>query len=384
MHAAFDDEHLDKLFAALSSARGVLLAVSGGPDSVALMRLVATWAQRDWAQRDWAQRDGAHRPPVAVFVATVDHGLRPESRAEAEQVGVWARDLGLPHAILPWRGDKPTTRLQERARAARYDLLLRHARAVGADHLVTAHHADDQAETILFRLLRGSGLAGLAGMQAATRLEEVVHLRPFLALRKAALVDFCQACGQAFLSDPSNENPRFARARLRRLAPLLAEEGLDTENLLRLGRRAARADAALAESAARLRASLDACRDAGSIAADLRPCAGVPEEILLRLLEMEIADLCPGRPLRLGRLESLTTALAAALGSGAPLRATLAGTLLSLDGEGRLTIRREGPRRRGRRASGQGQSSDSQPPAGAATGRPEAAAATAEKSANIH
>ena len=379
MSAAFDDEHLDQLFGALTPARGILLAVSGGPDSIALMRLVATWARRDGGQRDQA-----HRPPVALSVATVDHGLRPESRAEAEQVGLWAKELGLAHAILPWRGDKPRTRIQELARAARYDLLVRHARAIGADHLVTAHHADDQAETILFRLLRGSGLAGLAGMQAATRLGEIVHLRPLLVLPKAALVDFCHACGQAFLSDPSNENPRFARARLRRLAPLLAEEGLDMENLLRLGRRAARADAALAESALRLRASLNACRSPGSFAADMRPCVAAPEEILLRLLESEIAELCPGRPLRLGRLESLTAALATALDNGEPLRATLAGTLLSLDAQGRLMIRREGVRRRGRRAPGESEATDSLQPAAEATAGPEAPAADVAKSANIH
>ena len=209
----FTATEIETLFAPLSAARGVLLAVSGGPDSVALMLLAAAWA-----------RPGT--PKLAV--ATVDHGLREGSRGEAEAVAAWAQSLGLPHQILSWDGEKPKTRIQERARAARYDLLFRHARALGADHVLTAHHADDQAETILFRLLRGSGVAGLAGMPVAARHGEIVHLRPLLAYPKAALVELCEARGQAYFRDPSNEDLGFARTRLRRLLRLLAEEELDS------------------------------------------------------------------------------------------------------------------------------------------------------------
>ncbi len=266
-------------------------------------------------------------------------------------MAAWAGEQGLPHEILTWEGEKPKTRVQESARAARYDLLLRHARRLGADYLVTAHHADDQAETILFRLLRGSGLGGLAGMQALARLGDVIHARPLLGYPKAALIDYCVGCGQPFLRDPSNENPAFARTRLRRLAPVLAREGLDRQNLLRLGRRARRADQALAHCASILRANLDATRSESRFLGDVRQCAAMPEEILLRLLEMEIHDLCPDRPLRLSRLETLTASIAAALRAGHSLRATLAGTLVSLDRDGNLTLRPEGRRRRGLRSS---------------------------------
>lgn len=228
------------------------------------MRLAARWA-------------GRH--PAAVYVATVDHGLRHDSQAEAELVAAWAGEQGLPHEILTWEGEKPKTCVQESARAARYDLLLRHARRLGADYLVTAHHADDQAETIFFRLLRGSGLGGLAGMQALARLGDVIHARPLLGYPKAALIDYCVGCGQPFLRDPSNENPAFARTRLRRLAPVLAREGLDRQNLLRLGRRARRADQALAHCASILRANLDATRSESRFLGDVRQCAAMPEEI---------------------------------------------------------------------------------------------------------
>jgi tRNA(Ile)-lysidine synthase len=334
LSAVFDETQIDRLFAPLAPARGALLAVSGGPDSVALMRLVAEWA-------------GRHRLPTRI--ATVDHGLRAGSRAEAEQVAAWASALGFTHTILTWTGKKPATRIQETARTARYDLLVRHAADIGADHLLTAHHADDQAETVLFRLARGSGLAGLAGMQPATQLGEVTHLRPLLALRKAALVDYCKAIGQPFLQDPSNEDPIFARARLRRIAPLIAQHGLDVENLLRLARRAARADAALMQATLSLRANLPASRSSGHFSADISACADTPDEILLRLLDIEIGALSADKPIRLGRLETLTAAVGSALRGGRSLQATLAGTMVRLDKHGILTIRPEGRRQRGLR-----------------------------------
>jgi tRNA(Ile)-lysidine synthase len=332
LNAAFDRIHIENLFAALTSARGAVLAVSGGPDSMALMRLAAQWATHH---------------AIPLFVATVDHGLREEARDEAEQVAVWATNLGLPHAILTWEGEKPTTRIQELARAARYELLRQHALRLGADHILTAHHADDQAETVLFRLLRGSGLGGLAGMQPVSSLGDLTHLRPLLACSKAALIDYCVACGQPFLQDPSNENPLFARARLRKLAPLLAEEGLDTPGLLRFAQRAARADEALTRQAASLRASLQASRSENFFFCDIRRLAEEPEELVLRILELEIRSLCPDKPLRLGRLETLTTELGSALRSGQNIRTTLGGTTIFLDHQGNLTIRREGLRRRG-------------------------------------
>jgi tRNA(Ile)-lysidine synthase len=320
------------LFAPLDEARGAVLAVSGGPDSVALMLLAAAWA-------------GERRCKLSV--ATVDHGLRPGSRGEAEAVAVWAKSLGLPHHILTWEGEKPKTRIQERAREARYDLLFRHARDIGADHVLTAHHADDQAETILFRLLRGSGITGLSGMPVAARHGDVIHLRPLLSYPKETLIGFCKARGQVYFEDPSNEDLSFARTRLRRLLRLLAEEGLESETLLRLGRRAARAELALSAAAKILRGLLNAARANGVFSAPIGPLRDAPEELVLRLIAGEIEAL-GGTGLRLERLESLACALRAALQTGRSWRGTLAGMTLALDERGLLTIRSEKPRRRGR------------------------------------
>ncbi|MDE3176332.1 MAG: tRNA lysidine(34) synthetase TilS, partial [Pseudomonadota bacterium] len=162
-----------------------------------------------------------------LYAATVDHALRAESAAEAANVAALAARLGVPHAILRWEGEKPVAALQERAREARYNLLAQEARRVGARVVVTAHHLDDQAETVLFRLARGSGVAGLAGMAARSRRGGIEIARPLLGLRKAELVALCEANGVGFARDPSNEDDRFARPRLRRLAETLAAEGLD-------------------------------------------------------------------------------------------------------------------------------------------------------------
>src|ERR1700753_1499446 len=136
---AVSEAAIASLFAPLAGRRA-LLAVSGGPDSIALMCLAAEWREHGAAK-------GA-----SIFVATVDHGLRAYARMEPETVGAWAGSLGLPHEPLAWEGAKPATRIQERARAARYALLRAHARSLGADFLLTAHHADDHDETILFRM----------------------------------------------------------------------------------------------------------------------------------------------------------------------------------------------------------------------------------------
>ncbi|WP_457796557.1 tRNA lysidine(34) synthetase TilS [Methylocystis sp. S23] len=309
--------------------RSLLLAASGGPDSVALMLLAGRWAER-----------GAHD----IAVATVDHGLRAEARKEAEQVGRWARALGFAHHLLTWEGEKPGTRIQERARQARYALLERRATEIGASAIVTAHHADDQAETILFRLARGSGIAGLAGMARESRCGSVALLRPLLDLRKAALLEICAQAGHAFFTDPSNSDEAYARARLRKLMPLLSRQGLDAEALLRLGERAARADAALAACAEAARQT--ACVEIRPDLSRLDPAAlrGLPLEILQRVLGAEIERLAPQARLRLDRLERAASRLSQSVQSGAPLRLTIAELLIESAAKG-VSIRPAPPRR---------------------------------------
>jgi tRNA(Ile)-lysidine synthase len=188
-------------FAPFESRPIVAVAVSGGPDSLALLLLTDRWARA--------------RGGLAVAL-TVDHGLRPESASETASVAAWAASRGIAHEILPWTGDKPRSGVQAAARQARYRLLTEACSARGILHLALAHHADDQAETVLFRRERGSGPAGLAGMAASRSLGAVRIIRPLLGWPKSALVETCRRFGQAYIEDPSNRSGRFARTDLRR------------------------------------------------------------------------------------------------------------------------------------------------------------------------
>ena len=167
---------------------------------MALLRLAAAWARA---------RHGK------ITALTVDHGLRPESAAEARQVAHWCRTLRVTHVVLPWQGVKPATGIQAAARAARYAELEGWCAAHAVLHLLVAHHADDQAETIALRRARGSGEDGLAGMAAIVETRRIRILRPLLAVPKARLVATLIQARQRWIEDPSNRDLRFARARLR-------------------------------------------------------------------------------------------------------------------------------------------------------------------------
>jgi tRNA(Ile)-lysidine synthase len=344
---------IDALFAPLAGANLLLLAVSGGPDSTALLLMASEWAARGKGAR--------------VAAATVDHGLRPEGAVEALAVADLSRRLGVPHHLLAWRGEKPATRIQERAREARYRLLGERARLIGAEALVTAHHADDQAETVLFRLLRGSGLAGLRGMARATDRDGLRILRPLLELEKADLVAFCEARGVAFVHDPSNANPHYARTRLRRLLPLLAAEGLDSAALRRLARRAGEVEAALGRQTAEVETRL---RDGGD-GLDARKLFGEPLAIAQRILAGRIAAV-GGRELSqigLEKIERVTEELSLAQRQGRAHGANLAGAVVRLSAKGALRVLPE-PRRRA-------------PPATPVSGRAKTMAGGAEESDDV-
>jgi tRNA(Ile)-lysidine synthase len=326
---------LDSLFAPLSHAGRIIAAVSGGPDSMALMHLLARW------------NPGSPRPPVTVV--TIDHGLRPEAAEEAAFVAVEASALGWPHRTMIWTGEKPKTGLQEAAREARYRLLVQCAREEGASHLVTAHTQDDQAETVLMRMARGSGLTGLAGMRRERDREGIRHVRPLLDCPKEALLSLCASQGWRYVSDPSNADERFARVRWRKIMPVLATEGLTADRLAHVARRVVQAEEALDAKAQQALGSAEP--ESGPEGFSLR--AGIllaePFEIALRVLGLALtkAGLDP-ESRRLHRLETCAVRLRKAIEDREALSVTIAGALVRLDRSGRLVIRPEPPRRRGR------------------------------------
>jgi len=320
------------LFADLSSESVLILAVSGGPDSMALLALAARW------------RASLKRGPELIAV-TIDHRMRPESAKEANAVKRHARDAGVKHRTLRWNGPKPKTGLQDAARAARYRLLSAEAAKAGARLVLTAHTLDDQAETVLIRLARGSGLSGLAAMARESDMFGTRIVRPLLDLPKARLVATLGQLGVVYADDPSNRDPRFTRARMRMLMPGLAEEGLTAARLALLARRIRRAETALQAAVGQAADHL-----AWSPAADgLRIEFGagefrqLPEEIALRLLGRAIAQVGDEGPVELGKLERLFAELGEQAGS-APIRRTLAGAVLTLTAR-RLVIERAPPRR---------------------------------------
>jgi tRNA(Ile)-lysidine synthase len=281
------------------------VAVSGGADSMALCLLADRWAR-------------AHGGRVAAL--TVDHGLRAAAADEARRVASWMAARGIEHHTLVWRPPNRPPNLQASAREARHRLLEEWCRNAGCLHLLLAHHREDQAETLLTRLARGSGLDGLAAMaplreSAATRL-----LRPLLAVERRRLAANLAEAGQAWVEDPSNADAAYTRVRLRRSAAVLAREGLGPERLAATARRLGRARAALEGEVARTLARAVALHPAGFARLDAAALAAAPHEIALRSLARLVAtiggtDYGP----RLERLERLHAALAAGLAAARTL-----------------------------------------------------------------
>ena len=335
------------LFGALASCSGLLLAVSGGPDSTALMVLAARWVKT------------LKRKPKLTAV-TVDHGLRLESKREAAAVARLARKLGVPHRTLRWTGKKPKTGLQQAARQARYRLLLKAAKGAGADCILTAHTLDDQAETVLIRMARGSGITGLGAMRRVSARYSadrgIALVRPFLDIPKARLVATLRTLKIAFADDPSNYDPRFTRARVRGVMPDLAREGLDADRLAVLARRLRRADAAIEAVVDQAMAELAVPQPAhGSLAFAVNRMRQLPAEIALRVLGRAIGQSGDEGPVELGKLEALMAALDAAASQNsvnAGFRRTLAGAMVTFTGESVVVER--APARRQARRSGRG------------------------------
>ncbi len=282
------------------------VAVSGGADSMALCLLADEWAQR-------------RRGRVRALV--VDHGLRPGSGDEARRVVGWLGARDIAATVLCWEGAKPASNVQAAARAARYRLVTGWCRDAGVLHLLIGHHRDDQAETVLMRLGRGSGLDGLAAMAAVVELPALRLLRPLLDVPGKRLRATARDRGQPWLEDPSNRDPSYARARLRALAPALAAEGITARRLAAAAAAAGRARHTLEAAVAGLLAESAAAHPAGFCRLDPAPIRGAPDEIARRALARVL--MCVGggvyRP-RGARLERLYRSLIdGSLGAGRTL-----------------------------------------------------------------
>ncbi len=310
-------------FAPFEPSAHVAVAVSGGADSMALTLLA----------HEWAQANGS-----TITALTVDHRLRAESAAEAAQVGAWLARRGIAHRILmraPEAGGAGG--VQASARRARYALLEAWCRANGVLHLLLAHHREDQAETLLLRLARGSGLDGLAAMAEVTERADCRLLRPLLGVPHTRLIATLSLAGQPWIEDPSNHDRAYARVRLRQSAPLLAEAGLTAARLAATAVRLGTARAALETDVATLLAAAIEFHPAGFARLDPARLTRAPADIGRRTLAAVLGAVggAPFAP-RSARLDRLYDEVCQSLSVGR----TLAGCRL-LPRRGGLLVCRE-------------------------------------------
>lgn len=292
-------------FAPFEPAPRLAVAVSGGADSMALALLA----------RSWATDTGGD-----VVALTVDHRLRPEAAAEAAQVAQWMAAHGIPHHTLVREGPLLRRDVQAAARAARYRLLEAWCAEAGVLHLLTAHHAEDQAETLLLRLARGSGLDGLAGMAALVEHAACRVLRPLLGVSRARLRAGLAAAGQGWIEDPSNRDPAYARSALRAGMDVLEDAGLTVARLAATAGHLGRARAALEAATADLLAWSIELHPWGFARLDPSPLATAPAETALRALAALVATVAGSEfPPRFERLAGILRALSEGLPAGRTL-----------------------------------------------------------------
>ncbi len=296
------------------------VAVSGGADSLALMHLLASWARK--------------RRAAAPVVLTVDHGLRDGSAADARKVARWAREAGLKAQVLAWTGKKPAADIEAEARAARYRLMAQWCRKKSIAALYVGHTRDDQAETFLLRLARGSGLDGLAAMRAVSPcpgFADIALVRPLLGFAREDV----RSGVAEWIEDPMNADPRFGRVRVREALQSL---GVPPHRVAAAAAHLDRARQALeAVTEAVLRR---ACAPSGDgLLVETAALAAAPREIGLRALASVLMTVSgqPYRP-RFERLERLFDRIAdGGLGKGS----TLHGCKIAPKGPMHLQISRE-------------------------------------------
>lgn len=274
--------------------RSVAVGVSGGSDSMALVKLLSLLA---------GQKDG-----LKIHALIVDHGLRLESSQEAGTVCSHLECLDHVNAsILKWEGDKPVSGIQEKARRARYSLMSDYCEKHSIEHLFLAHHMDDQAETFLFRLAKGSGLDGLAGMKSQQQFNNILFCRPLLAFSKNRLIATCDYYGLEYVNDSSNESEIYARVRLRKSMHVLAREGMTVKRLAKTAMRLRRSRVALEVMACKVYQQTIIKENAGCIVFTYSKLVEWPDDIVLRVILKAVGVLRPDADYapRMEKIESL-------------------------------------------------------------------------------
>lgn len=311
----------------LDQVRNIAVAVSGGPDSMALAHLLATSCEGF---------------DINIHFLSVDHGLREETKKEISMVSAWVGSLNntnYEHHTLKWLGDKPDSAVMEAARSARYDLMATHCANNNIGIMFVGHHQDDQAETFMIRLAKGSGLDGLSAMQEIRKFnDDLKIIRPLLSVPKEELVGHCKNNDIPYVEDPSNENEEYLRPRLRQSMAAMAEEGLTSKRLANTARRISRAREALEEISANAYQVCTLENSEKHKSFDWVKLKACPEEIAFRVVQQGLEDLRPDADynVRMERLENLFESLWHAPKSFKPR--TLGGFKISIKKQPQLSL----------------------------------------------
>ncbi len=288
------------------------VAVSGGSDSTALLHLLV---------------DIARQEQIELFAATVDHGLRAESASEALAVATLVQRLGIPHETLKWQGWDGSGNLQDQARRARYRLLVAWAESKGLEAVALGHTEDDQAETVLMRLARASGVSGLSAMAVSRKEGRVTLLRPLLSTTRSNLREYLTAQGISWIDDPSNQDPRFDRIKARQALSGLNQIGITAESLSRVAENMAQAREALAQYAQESALRFITVAD-GDLCIDRDGFETLPEEICRRLVIASVSWITGGEyPPRHKAVDQVLDAISSAK------TATLGGCIIIPEGK---------------------------------------------------
>lgn len=275
----FDQRRFNSLmarFAPFEASPHVAVGVSGGADSMALAVLLAKWVEGQGGR---------------VTALIVDHGLRSESGAEANTVRNALEMLGIEAVILPWTPGDVSSGIQAKARTARYQLMEDWCKKSSVLHLAIGHHADDQAETVLMRLQKGSGADGLSGMPHTRELMHCRIIRPLLDVPKKALVSFLKKREISWIEDPSNKDPKYARTYIREG---IKSDDLNVEGIAQSAARYARVREAAEMAAAAWMARYADLRPSGYIMLNQHALFAAPEDIRLRILS-RVATVIGGK-----------------------------------------------------------------------------------------
>lgn len=281
----------------LASSRGALAPWrSSSKDSQSALLKMDCLAPTRLCSSNFGAAKGARNDPrfcesssTKLYAFIVEHGLRDESAAEAQTVAANLKAMGIEVEILPWHHEAVKTKVHVKARHARYELLADACVKHNIAKLFFAHHADDQAETVLMRFAKGSGIDGLAGMAPLTDYDDIQLCRPLLSVPKVQLVATCDVNKIPYVIDPSNAADKYARGRLRRVRPLLEAEGFNTERLVDLADRAREAKDALDYYATSFLASSSTVMEGAALRLDLTSLRGQPRAIVHRALAMILA-----------------------------------------------------------------------------------------------